>query len=131
MKNNLEEIDLLIKEALHEDDVQIYDDLGEQGVFEMVFGLFQGKKRWYIWITFTISIIMLGLAIYCFSLFANAENIKDMLVWGGLGTFFVFTMSMLKIFHWLQMDKNAIIREMKRMELQIARLQQEMNKENK
>ncbi len=130
MKNNLDEIDLLIKEALHEDDIQIYDDLGEQGVFEMIFGLFQGKKSWFIWVTFIISFAMLGFAIYCFSLFAKAVEIKEMLIWGGLGSFLFMSISMLKIFHWLQMDKNAIIREMKRMELQIARLQHEIKQQN-
>lgn len=129
MKNNIEEIDMLIKEALHEDDAQIYDELGEQDVFEMLFGLFQGKKRWYMWVTSGASLLMMGFAIYCFILFGQAETTKEMLTWGGIGFFLLMGVSFVKVFHWLQMDKNALIREMKRMELQIASLHNQLQQQ--
>jgi hypothetical protein len=34
---------------------------------------------------------------------------------------------MLKIFGWMQMDKNAILREMKRLELQVSSLSVKMS----
>ena len=44
MKNNMEEIDLLIKETLSKENAAFYDSLEEQNVFEMFFGLFNGKN---------------------------------------------------------------------------------------
>ncbi|MEM9680951.1 MAG: DUF6768 family protein [Bacteroidota bacterium] len=38
------------------------------------------------------------------------------------GVVFLFGVSMLKIFAWIQMDKNALLREIKRLEIQISSL---------
>tara|TARA_R110000868_G_scaffold358814_5_gene620580 strand:- start:2282 stop:2437 length:156 start_codon:yes stop_codon:yes gene_type:complete len=42
-----------------------------------------------------------------------------MLKWGIGSLMFLLGLSMLKLFAWLQMDKNALLRELKRLELQL------------
>ena len=51
-----------------------------------------------------------------------------MLKWGIGGFVFLFGVSMLKIFAWMQMDKNALLREMKRLEIQISSLSGRISK---
>ena len=46
MKNNMEEIDSLIKETLNQEEAKFYDDLNEEGLFGMVRSLFKGKLKW-------------------------------------------------------------------------------------
>jgi hypothetical protein len=63
-----------------------------------------------------------GLAIYCLVKTFDEENANNLLLWIA-GFFFCFiVMSMLKLYSWMAMDRNAILREMKRLELQISSL---------
>ncbi len=122
MKKSYDEIDEMIRQALSEEEAKFYDDLGEQSVPEMVGGLFKGKNRWFTILTFVIQPIMFGLAVYCAIKFFNTEDLRTMMIWG-LGIIVsLLSSTMLKVFLWMQMDKNAIIREVKRLELQVAML---------
>ena len=58
--------------------------------------------------------------LYC-SVF-NSEATKDLIKWGVGTMIFLLGVSMLKIFAWMQMDKNALLREVKRLELQVSSL---------
>lgn len=122
MKNNMEDIDKLIKETLTQEEAKFYDDLDEQNALQMVGGLFKGKNKWLLVMMNIMTLVFFGLFIYCLVEFFNAEAIKDLLKWGLGSIVFLLGVSMLKIFAWMQMDKNAILREMKRLELQVSSL---------
>ncbi|MEW4922734.1 DUF6768 family protein [Algibacter sp. 2305UL17-15] len=122
MKNNMEDIDKLIKETLSEEEAKFYDTLDEQNVLEMVWGLFKGKNKWIMYMMNLMTLIFFGLFIYCLIMFFKAEITFDMLKWGLGSIVFLIGVSMLKIFAWMQMDKNAIMRELKRLELQVSSL---------
>jgi len=122
MKNKMEEIDQLIKETLSKEEAAFYDSLEEQNLFDMVFGLFKGKNAWFLIITNIMIIGFLGLFVYCCIQFFNVESVEELIKWG-FGSFVsLLSLSMLKIYAWMQMDKNAILREMKRLELQVMSL---------
>ena len=122
MKHKMEEIDALIKETLSREEAAFYDSLEEQNVFEMVLGLFKGKNAWFLIITNIIIFIFLGLLIYCCIQFFKVESTEELIKWS-LGVVISFlSVSVLKIYAWMQMDKNAILREMKRLELQVMSL---------
>jgi hypothetical protein len=122
MKNKMEEIDQLIKDTLSKEEAAFYDSLEEQNLFEMVFGLFKGKNAWFLIVTNIMTFIFLGVFVYCCIQFFNVESVEELLKWG-FGSFIgMFGLCMLKIYAWMQMDKNAILREMKRLELQVMSL---------
>lgn len=122
MKNNMEEIDQLIKDTLSKEEAAFYDSLEEQNLFEMIFGLFKGKNAWFLIITNILSILIFGIFVYCCFHFFKVDTAEELLRWG-FGSFVcLLMMSMLKIYAWMQMDKNAILREMKRLELQVMSL---------
>ncbi|MFN0729608.1 DUF6768 family protein [Polaribacter gochangensis] len=120
MKNNTEEIDKLIKETLSQEEAKFYDELEPQTIFEMVIGLFQGKNKWVMFLMNFMTLIFFGMFVYCVVQFFNTTEINELIKWGIGGLIFLFGVSMLKIFAWMQMDKNAILRELKRLELLIT-----------
>ena len=122
MKNEMEEIDMLIKDTLNQEEAKFYDSLEEQGIFEMLFGLFEGKNAW-INILLNIMILVFFVAfIYCGIEFFNSETTDGFIKWGIGSMMLLLCISMLKLYAWMQMDKYAILREMKRLELQVMSL---------
>lgn len=128
MKTNMEDIDKLIKETLNQEEAKFYEELEEQNVFEMIFELFKGKNKWIMYIMNFMTLIFFALFVYCTVQFFNTDVTNEMLKWGIGGLVFLFGVSMLKIFAWMQMDKNALLREMKRLEIQISSLSGRMSK---
>jgi len=124
---NYEEIDDIIRTALSKDEAKFYDELGEQTLTEMVGGLFQGRTRWITYMTMVIMPILFGIGVYCAIEFFKSDDLRHMMMWGAGAFFFVMGTSFIKVFHWLQMDKNALIREIKRLELQVAMLNSKLD----
>ncbi len=120
MKNNIEEIDKLIKDTLTQEEAKFYDELEEQNILEMVLGLFKGKNKWIMFLMNFMTVIFFSLFVYCTVQFFDTNVTNDLIKWGVGGLVFLFGVSMLKIFAWMQMDKNALIREIKRLELIVS-----------
>lgn len=127
MKNKTEAIDDLIKETLTQEEAKFYDGLEEQGVFQMVWGLFKGKNKWIMLLMNIVTLVFFTLFIYCIVQFFNTEITKDLIKWSVGALVFLLGVSMLKLFAWMQMDKNALLREIKRLELQVSSLANKMS----
>lgn len=119
MKNE-KEIDELIKRSLNEEEAEFYQNLDQPGVFKMWFDLYRGKLGpWAILVT-SIQLVFTALAFWLGYKFFTAEGMEQMLRFGGGMFIAILFVQMLKLWHWMQMDKNAILREMKRLEFQVA-----------
>ena len=121
MKSN-EDIDRLIRETLTEEEAKFYDELDEQNVLQMLGGVYRGKNSWLMVLTNIVQLVFFALFIYCAIQFFKVEETNDLIKWGIGGIVTLFAQSMLKLFTWMQMDKNAILREIKRLELQVSSL---------
>jgi len=122
MNNKMEDIDKIIKETLTQEEAKFYDKLDEQNMLQMVGGLFRGKNKWMMYVMNVMTLIFFSLFVYCLVQFFNTDATNELIKWGFGSIVFLFGMSMLKIFAWMQMDKNALIREIKRLELQVSSL---------
>ena len=122
MKNEMEAIDNLIKETLSQEEAKFYDSLEEQSIWEMIFGLHKGKNAWLNIVLNVMVVIYFGLFIYCGINFFSAESTEGLIKWGLGSLAFLMCISMIKVYAWMQMDKIAILREMKRLELQVMSL---------
>jgi K+-sensing histidine kinase KdpD len=122
MKTNMEDIDKLIKDTLTAEEAKFYDDLEEQNLLQMISGIFSGKNSWIVYMMSIVQVIFFGLFIYCAIQFFKVEATNDLIKWGIFGTVALIGSCMLKLFSWMQMDKKAIIREIKRLELQVSSL---------
>ena len=126
MKNKMEDIDKLIKETLTQEEAKFYDELDEQNLFQMLGGLFKGKNSWLALIMNIINALVFGLLIYCIIQTFDVEKTNDLILWVGGVILCFLTMSMLKIYMWMQIHRNALTREIKRLELQISSLSSKM-----
>lgn len=122
MKTNMEDIDQLIKDTLTQEEAKFYDDLEEQSFLQMVFGIFSGKNSWIVIVMSIVQVVFFGFFVYCAIQFFEVETTNELIKWGVFGTLSLMASSMLKVFSWMQMDKKAIIRELKRLELQVSSL---------
>ena len=120
MNDSEKEMDDLIHQALTKEEAAYYEQLGEQNMPQMISELFKGKNSWLAVVMFTFNIIVLGLSIYTFVEMLTTDLMPDKLEWAFYTLIGFITMSMIKIYNWNQMDKNAILREIKRVEFQVA-----------
>jgi hypothetical protein len=117
-----ENIDELIKQALTEEESEYLVKLGEQSLLQEGLGLFKGRRGWIsVAIGIVMVLIMIG-SVYSVIEFFAATETKDLMIWGGAFFLGLFMITALKIWAWMQMDRNAVIRELKRLELQVAAL---------
>jgi len=122
MKNNSEEIDKIIHEALGKEEAEFYDQLGEQSLLEMSLGVFRGRNKFIYILTLVVSFVFVGIFIYCAIEFFKAETVKEMIIYGAIGFYSIISITAIKLWHWMQMNTNQILREMKRLELQVSTL---------
>ncbi len=127
MKKNTEKIDELIKEALSKEEAAFYDSLDEQGLLEQVWGLYKGKLSWLLWIMNIVMILFFAVFVYSAVRFFDTEVTNELIKWATIGFVSLLAVSMLKLFAWMQMDKNALLREIKRLEIQISSLANQQN----
>jgi len=128
MKNEFEKIDELIKEALTEEESKFYDNLEEQNVFQMLGGVFQGKNKWIMVLLNFVMLVAFGFLIYSVIQIFNTDVTNELIMWSLAIVTLLLMVSMLKMFVWMQMDKNSIKREIKRIELQISTLSSKYSK---
>ncbi|GAA4277971.1 DUF6768 family protein [Aquimarina mytili] len=122
MKNDMKDIDRLIKETLTKEEAKFYDELDEQNLLEMIGGLFKSRNSWIIIVMNIVHVIAFILLVYCIVQFLNTDNTNELIKWSVAGFTCMSFVVMLKLFSWMQMDKNALLREIKRLELQVSSL---------
>ena len=118
-------VDELIREALHVEDIEGYDQLGEPGLPDMVTEVFRGRL-WWIGALFMFMILLFFiLSIVCAVQFLSTDDLHEMLRWGA--GFFLCVVAVIggKIWYWMQLQQLAVMREIKRVELLIAHLSEQ------
>ncbi|QCX00550.1 hypothetical protein FGM00_10655 [Aggregatimonas sangjinii] len=125
MSSERQKIDELIKETLSADDAKFYDALDEQNLLGKVGETFKGKMGWLAIVMNIANIIFFILFIYAVIQFFNATGTAELIKWAmAIFGSFMF-MAFIKLYVWMQMNKNDILRELKRLELQVAVLSNE------
>lgn len=128
MKKN-EEIDQLIKEALSADERELFNSYDEQNILQKFGGLFEGKMKWLNGMSMAIQFIMFGVAVYCVYRIFNAADTMEMVQFGIATFVLMMAVTAIKFFHFMEMNKNAVIREIKRVELQVSMLSSRLKKD--
>ena len=122
-------LDDRIREALRDDDQQLFEEVGqEQSFFQQMIGMLRGRNRWLTALGYVYTFIFTIAAVYCGVRFFGAETERAMIAWAAGTLLFALFVAMLKMWFFLEMNRNSVIREVKRVELQIARLAQRLEK---
>ncbi len=116
------EVDDLIREALRAEDAEALRALGEPGLPDMVTEVFRGRNRW-VGVTMTANLLAVTVfAVVCAVKFLSTDSPVVMVRWG-TGFFFCVIVAVgCKLWYWMQLDRLALSREIKRVELALAQL---------
>ena len=116
------EFDDKIRQALQAESANVWKDVEEQGLFEQALDVMRGKHRFLTVIANVVMAVFFAMMVYCVVRFFDAQTTRTQIAWsvGFLASNMV--VAMLKLWFWMQMDKNTVIREVKRLELQVATL---------
>lgn len=123
----MSKIDELIGHALTEEDRALLASHAEQGYLAQAFGLFRGPLAWVMWVVNLTGTIAFAAGIYALWQMLGAGDAMPAVKWG-VGALLLFQMTTLcKTFMGNRMEVNRMLRELKRVELQLSLLRNDGN----
>lgn len=117
----MSKLDAMIEEALNAEDRAAFAHYEEQGLFGQIGGLFTGKLGWINAVQIVAQLALAAGGVYAAIRFIGLDDPAAMLRWGVLLLFLMMAVAVIKIMQWQQIQANRVIREVKRVELQLAR----------
>lgn len=111
-------LDDAIRRALSPEDLRAYEALGRvQSPFEAAFDAFRAQHR-----IFAIGAWVMGFILFLVSAYAawrmvQAPDVRSMILWFAAAAAAFVSLGFLKLWFWLEMQKNGVIREVKRLEM--------------
>lgn len=122
METEKEKIDAIIKETLTKEEAKFYEELEEKNLLGKLGEVYRSKMGWLAIIMNIMHLLLFGVFVYCLVQFFDTDSTNELIKWASAGFLCMIFMGMLKLYVWMQMDKNDILRELKRLELQVATL---------
>ncbi|WP_425410156.1 DUF6768 family protein [Hyphococcus sp.] len=117
----MDDLDKQIEDVLNEEDRALLKQFPEQGLMGQIKSVFQGRMAWVSVMSLIVGTILNIAFFYAAWKFFTITDINAKLLWGG-GAWFLATMvAFMKVWFWMRMESNRVLRELKRLELQIAR----------
>ena len=108
----MNDLDTKIRAALQGDSPGEEPNLAEE-----VINVFRGRHRWMHAIIVVVTLGLVVLTFWAGYHFYHAAIVREQLLWGGLALVALLMISFMKVWFWLEMHTNRILREVKRVEL--------------
>ncbi|MDQ6655896.1 MAG: hypothetical protein M3Y80_08790 [Verrucomicrobiota bacterium] len=89
----------------------------EPNLAEEVITVFRGQHRWMHAVMVIVTLLVLAAGVWAGLQFYHAEVVREQLLWGAAALIALLTVSFIKVWFWLEMHTNRILREVKRVEL--------------
>jgi len=115
----MNDIDKKIQAALR-GDASVDASLADPNLAEEILVAFRGRNRWLTTLVFIWSLVLFAGAVWAGWRFYGADTIAAQLRWGGLALLFILMVSFIKVWFWMEMQTNRVLREVKRVELLLA-----------
>lgn len=121
----MNKLDEMIGRALTEEDRELLARHGEPGYVAQAFGMFRGPMAWALWVAYVAGAVAFVMGAYAFWQMVTTTDLAEAVKWG-VGALLLFQMTTLtKSFMGSHMQANRMLRELKRLELQVALLRAE------
>ncbi len=119
-------LDKAIFESLSQEEQDFLASLDEEPKYtEQAMGLLKGRYSFINWLTTILIFLTTIVAVYALiRFFKVSPDISGMLKWGGLTAYCVAGILVSKLYLFFHMQTNRVLRELKKLELQIASLKQ-------
>jgi len=119
----MKELDRRIEEALRGEDAELLPAQAEEpSMLEIILETFRGRHRWLTFLGFFYTLVFMVLFVVSAIRFFRAEDTRGLLLWASASLICLICVALFKIWFWMELNKNAVTREIKRLELQVARL---------
>lgn len=118
----MNEFDDKIRAALRAEDTDIFQNPDEPSMFEQAMATLWGRQRLLNAYAIVAMLAVMGLAVWFAIEFFQAAELHTALGWATGFLLCGMTFALMKVWFWMQMDKYVVLREVKRLELQVARL---------
>ena len=119
----MNDLDRAIRQSLSAEDAELFDRLSlDQSLRQQVLATFEGQLRWMNVAGWIAGFVLFGGASVMAWWFVHAPTLEEMLRWGAGAALAFAGLALVKVWFWMEMQKNAIMREVKRLELQVASL---------
>lgn len=115
-------LDQAIREALSAEDAEFLAKFESENPVREALGTFNGKWGAMNLFAAIVTFAMFGLFCWCVWQFFHASETRDLIFWAAGSLWAALAVAMLKMYFWMEMNKNVVLREVKRLELQVARL---------
>lgn len=110
-----------VRGALSADDLKLYDALGRsENPIKGAFAMLSGENRLFAIGGWVMGFAMLAVAAYAATRFAEAETTRAMVGWAAGAVIALFALGFIKMWFFLEIQKDAVLRALKRLELQLA-----------
>lgn len=120
----MSKIDDLIEDTLSEDDERLLAEYGsEPGYFRQAFGLFRGPLSWVMWLVMICNLLIGIFAIWAVWQAMTADTVIETLRWGIGAVIGVQLVTFLRGFMGDHFEANRVLREIKRVELRLVRME--------
>lgn len=118
----MNKVDETIRQALRAEDDDLLKDLAEPGIVDRMTTAMRKGPRWT-----TVFVILVGIALHAVLIwfavmFFTTTETRAMIGWATGFLFITIFIVAMKIWFWMQMEKYVLLRELKRLEAQVARL---------
>ena len=117
----MKKLDDDIKKVLADEEA-VYDLNREEGVFRQMAGIYRGKMRWMAIAVTIESVVFLALLLLAAVQFFQAGETRWQIFYATVVLLMAMLLVLIKLWGWGQMNRNAIQREIKRLELRILEL---------
>jgi hypothetical protein len=120
---NDNDLDRAIRQSLSTEDAELLDRLGaDESLHRQVLATFESQFRWFNAAGLIAGLVLFGLACVFAWRFMHATDLTEMLRWGAAAALAFAGVLLVKVWFWMEMHKNAILREVKRLQVQVASL---------
>ncbi|MBU2986785.1 hypothetical protein KO528_15580 [Saccharophagus degradans] len=121
-------IDDKILETLCEEDRELLSTYSEDmNKCRLITESFRGKQKFYIMLVWADILFFTLLLIFSVYQYFTTEAIAEKLTWMGGFVLSVLAISLMKMWYWMELNKLAVTRDIKRVELQISLLAQKLD----
>lgn len=118
----MDKIDDLIGQALTEEDRALLASHSEPGYLAQAFGLFRGPMAWVMWLVNIASGVAFLAGVYAIWRMFGTTDPLVAVKWGVASLFLFQVTTMCKTLMGNRMEANRLLRELKRVELQVSLL---------
>ena len=95
---------------------------GDEGMIQQVAATFRSRMRLWILITWAATLFWVGVALWAAIAFFRAQDTREWIMYACIFLFAGMAVAMLKLWYLMEMNRNTHTREIKRVEMQLARL---------